>query len=73
MMITEDDLTRLEQVLPQWQNDLMPLMADGHPCAGRLRTQVRQVQAILLNVRWNYGPFRGVERIDAQEPPTTEK
>lgn len=56
--IYEDDLAELERVLPR--------LADRLTCGtgpngkslvdNRTRTQIRRVQEILKNVRWNYGP-----------------
>lgn len=60
--IHEDDLAELERVLPQIAN-LMMTRLDG-----RLRVQFRRCQAILSNVRWNYGPPDEVEVVaDDQE------
>lgn len=63
--ITEDDLAELERTLPQFAFVLMPNLDN------RLRAQCRRVQAILSNVRWNYGPPTEVERLPADdaEPP----
>lgn len=48
--IYEEDLGELERTLPQLAEALMPALN------GRLRVQLRRVQNILSNVRWNYGP-----------------
>lgn len=48
--ISEEDLCVLERTLPQLGIALMPALNN------RLRTQLRQVQTILSNVRWDYGP-----------------
>lgn len=48
--ITEDDLAELERILPQ----ITDVISDR--LSGRLRTQIRRVQTIMSNVRWNYGP-----------------
>lgn len=48
--IYDDDLTVLEKTLPQLADALMPILNN------RLRVQLRQVQKILSDVRWNYGP-----------------
>ena len=65
--INEDDLAELERTLPQFMSDLMPLMADDNQRAPRLRTQFRRVQEIMQNVRWNYGPWSGVEASEGVE------
>lgn len=59
--INEDDLATLERTLPQFADALMPRLDN------RLRTQLRQVQQILSNVRWNYGPPSEVIIIPADE------
>lgn len=63
LQIYEDDLATLERTLPQIADALMAQMDN------RLRTQIRQVQTILSNVRWNYGPPSEVTEIrpDDQE------
>lgn len=48
--INADDLATLERVLPEVFERLYPTMDN------RLRTQFRQVQRIIVDVRWNYGP-----------------
>jgi hypothetical protein len=50
LQIHEDDLAALERTLPQLSDALMPVLGN------RLRVQLRQVQKILSDVRWNYGP-----------------
>lgn len=62
--INEDDLARLEHVLPELADHMMMLMANPE-AAPRLRKQWREVQEILSNVRWNYGPPRDVTIIPA--------
>ena len=59
--INEDDLAALETTLPQIGLALMPILDN------RLRTQLRQVQRILSDVRWNYGPPSEVETIPAHD------
>lgn len=61
--INEDDLAALEHILPQLALDLTNALMT--PAAPRIRKQLRQVQEILTNVRWNYGPPTEVEKIDA--------
>jgi hypothetical protein len=60
--IYEDDLAELERVLPE--------LLEGLRCPfdNRQKVQVRRVQSILSNVRWNYGPPECVETIDANDP-----
>lgn len=48
--ITEDDLGELERTLPRLAEALRPKLDN------RLRVHIRQVQKILCDVRWNYGP-----------------
>lgn len=48
--ITEDDLQMLEKVLPEIL-DRMYGSLDA-----RMQVKFRNVQKILSNVRWNYGP-----------------
>lgn len=57
--IHEDDLADLERTLPQFADALLPSLDN------RLRAQFRRVQAILSNVRWNYGPPSDVQIIPA--------
>lgn len=60
--IYEEDLTELEHTLSQFQDDLIEQLAKP-AVAPRLRKQLRRVQEILMNVRWNYGPPTEVEII----------
>lgn len=60
--IYKEDLAELEHILPQLAQRLMP-QTDN--C---LRMQIRKVQAIITNVRWNYGPPTDVEVIPSDEP-----
>lgn len=55
--IYEDDLASLERVLPE----LSDAMIDN--LTPRLKTQLRRVQKILSDVRWNYGPPAHVETV----------
>ena len=55
--IYEEDLGELERILPQFSEALTSALNS------RLRVQLRRVQAILSNVRWNYGPARNVTTI----------
>ena len=62
--ITEDDLSELERVLPELC-EAVTMRPDATP---RQRTQFRQIQKIVVNVRWNYGPpGAGVEIIPADD------
>jgi len=56
--INESDLSELERILPQVGESLLPVMSN------RDRVHLRRVQAILSNVRWNYGPPTEIEKID---------
>jgi hypothetical protein len=55
--VYEDDLATLEKTLPQLASALMPILNN------RLRVQLRQVQKILSDIRWNYGPASNVKTI----------
>jgi hypothetical protein len=57
--INEDDLGELERILPQLAEAMTPALNN------RLRVQLRRVQVILSNVRWNYGPPSEVTIIPA--------
>lgn len=57
--IYENDLCELERSVPQLAEALMPALDN------RLRVKLRRCQAILSNVRWNYGPPAAVEIIPA--------
>lgn len=59
--INEEDLATLEKTLPQLGIALMPILNN------RLRTQLRQVQRILSDVRWNYGPASEVEVVRPED------
>lgn len=59
--ITEDDLAALERTLPQLASAVAPALDN------RLRVQLRQVQKILSEVRWNYGPPSEVRIIPVDE------
>lgn len=63
--IYEDDLATLEQVLPE-------LLLVAYPTLDNTqRSKWRQVQRILSQVRWDYGPPGHVEviRCDPENPP----
>ncbi len=57
LQIKEDDLATLERTLPRLADAMMSTMDN------RARVQLRQVQKILSDVRWNYGPPSEVEII----------
>ncbi len=59
--IKEDDLGALEAVLPQLADALMPVLNN------KLRVQIRRVQGILSDVRWDYGPPSKVQIIPVDE------
>lgn len=59
--IYEDDLSALEETLPQLADALMPLLNN------KLRVQIRRVQKILSDVRWDYGPPTDVEVIPVDD------
>lgn len=63
--ISEDDLARLEHVLPELCLSMYEQMAG--PAAPRLRKQWSEVREIVANVRWDYGPPSEVEIIPAGE------
>ena len=58
--INEDDLSDLERILPE-----ITEVVEGK-LDNRLRTMVRRVQSILVNVRWDYGPATEVEEIPVE-------
>lgn len=60
MQIREEDLATLESTLPQFVEALYPRMDN------RLRAQIRRVQKVLTDVRWNYGPPAEVEVIPSE-------
>lgn len=67
--IHEDDLADLERIVPQWTQSL-GFESGSSP---ELRTQIRRIQKIITDVRWNYQPHTEIERIDASpeiEGPT---
>ncbi len=55
--INEDDLAVLESILPQFADALMPVLTNKE------RVQIRRVQSILSDVRWNYGPPTEIEEV----------
>lgn len=59
--INEEDLSELEQVMPQLAQALMPVLDN------KLRVQLRRCQSILSNVRWDYGPPSEVETISTDD------
>lgn len=59
--IHEDDLSALEKTLPQLADALMPVLNN------KLRVQVRRVQKILSDVRWDYGPPSEIEVIPVDD------
>ena len=60
MQIYEDDLAELERVLPEVTDTLAQHLDN------RQRVQLRRVQVILSNVRWNYGPHTDITVIPAE-------
>jgi hypothetical protein len=61
LQICDEDLSTLERTLPQLADALTVRMDN------RLRVQLRQVQKILSDVRWNYGPPAEVEIIPTSD------
>lgn len=58
--IHEDDLAKLESLLPEIADALYtPALSN------RLRMKIRAIKEIVSNVRWNYGPPSDVEVIPA--------
>lgn len=53
--IRGEDLATLEEILPKLVSALYPVMDN------RIRGQVRRVQKVLQDVRWDYGPPDEVE------------
>jgi hypothetical protein len=60
--IHEDDLQELESTLPKLADQLFESMDN------RTRVQLRRVQKIISDVRWNYGPPSEIHSIPADEP-----
>lgn len=58
--IKEADLATLEADVPALCERLILIMQNHD------RVRMRRVQAILSNVRWNYGPPSEIERIDCE-------
>jgi hypothetical protein len=59
--ITESDLTRLEALLPKI------MLARPIGMTNREKVTWRRIQSIILNVRWNYGPWGECGEIPADE------
>lgn len=59
--ITEDDLATLEKLLPELCDHLMNGGLDN-----ARKAKIRQVQRIISDVRWNYGPPSDVQVIPAE-------
>ena len=59
--IKEDDLGALEATLPQLTDALIPVLNN------KLRVQLRRVQQVLSDVRWNYGPPSEVQIISPDD------
>lgn len=59
--IYEEDLAELEKILPELAEVLVANLT------GRTRIKLRRCQAILSNVRWNYGPPTDVETHPASD------
>lgn len=64
--ITEDDLAALEKFVPQLLFQGMGKFDDNAS-----RTKIRAIQNIIVNVRWNYGPWSDVTEIPASDEPQT--
>lgn len=62
LMIVEDDLADLEKILPQWFDRLY-----REEMTNQERTQMRRVQKILSDIRWNYGPPSDITIIPADD------
>lgn len=59
--ISEPDLAELERMLPE----LLEFVTHAPGCQPRHRVMFRNVQTIIVNMRWNYGPHTEVGRIEA--------
>ena len=59
--VSEEDLCELERTLPQLAQALLPVLNNG------LRVKLRRCQAVLSNIRWDYGPPTDVESIPADD------
>lgn len=60
--VKEYDLAELERILPQFVRHLesLPYYNDKP----KIRVQIRRIQQILMNIRWNYGPAGEVHFVD---------
>ena len=58
--IKADDLAILEQAVPRLVDIAMESLDNN-----KSRVQIRRIQKILSDVRWNYGPHSDVETIPA--------
>ena len=64
--IREPDLAELEHLLPELVSALYPVFASAPKDRyNKLRTQIRRMQKIIVDVRWNYGPPNEVQIIPA--------
>lgn len=63
--IHEEDLGELERTLPQ----LAEVLSLSPDLPNRTRVQLRRVQAILSNVRWNYGPPNSMRIVSTDDEP----
>jgi len=60
--ISRDDLQTLEEIVPE----LLARLYSGNSVDN---AKIRRVQRILTDVRWRYGPWNEVQRIEAGEQP----
>lgn len=55
--IREEDLTTLEKAIPELQIKISEFDKDA-------RENIEMIKRILSDVRWDYGPYQSIERID---------
>lgn len=71
--INEDDLKTLEELLPALLARLQSAEWKPGDPQNELKVKMRQIQRIIVDVRWNYGPPTIVDRIPADGPvPTSD-
>lgn len=62
--ISQTDLCELERILPELTERLCSMVNTASNQDNRICTQVRVIQRIITNVRWNYQPHTKTEIIE---------
>lgn len=65
--ITEDDLAELERVIP----DVCAKLQFSAGINPQSSTQIRRLQKIMTDIRWNYGPYQEIKTIPADGGDST--